>query len=264
MGAPYIDYLIADATVIPAGSERHYRESIIRLPESFMPYDGGRAIAAEGMSRAQCGLPEGGFVYCSFNKMYKLSPESFAGWMRILQRVPDSVLWLSAGNPSAVRNLRQAAAEAQVDARRILFADRLASHADHLARHRVADLFLDTLPYNAHATAADALWAGLPLLTRAGEAFAGRVAASLLAALGLPELIATTTAQYEDLAVDLAVNPSLLADLRRRLAANRLTAPLFDMRRLTRHLEDAFEEVLARRRAGELPRTFSVGPQGIT
>ncbi len=245
MGAPYIDYLIADETVISAGSEGCYQERIVRLPGSFMPYDSARPIAAPGPSRARCGLPEEGFVYCCFNNMYKLSPESFAGWMRILRRTPGSVLWLSAGHPSAIRNLRQAAGEAQVDPQRLRFAERLAAHGEHLARLRHADLFLDTLPYNAHATAADALWAGLPVLTRLGEAFAGRVAGSLLEAVGLPELITTTSTEYEDLAVELALDRPRLADLRRRLADNRISAPLFDTRGAAANLESAYEMLLA-------------------
>jgi predicted O-linked N-acetylglucosamine transferase (SPINDLY family) len=252
LGAPYMDYLIADRRVIPAGSERHYRERIIYLPDSYLPQDSGRLIAEREFRREQFGLPPSGVVFCCFNSSYKISPGSFAGWMRILGRVAGSVLWLSGSNARAVRNLRAAAERAGIGAQRLIFAERMPSAAEHLGRHRLADLFLDTLPYNAHATASDALWAGLPVLTCLGEAFASRVAGSLLGALGLAELITCSQQAYEERAVELASHPERLADLKRRLAAQRLSAPLFDTRSYARHLESAYHSLYERYHA-DLP-----------
>jgi protein O-GlcNAc transferase len=264
MGAEYMDYLIADATLIPAGSEGYYRERIIYLPHSYLPHSylpqGSRPLIAErAFKREEFGLPERGIVFCCFNNNYKISPGIFAGWMRILKRVEGSVLWLAASNTSAVRNLRAAAERADVHGGRLIFAERVPSQAEHLARHRLADLFLDTLPYNAHATASDALWAGLPVLTCLGESFAGRVAGSLLKALGLPELICASQEQYEELAVALAASPGRLAELRRRVAACRLTAPFFDMRSYAQHLEAAYERIYERYQSG-LPAEHILAP----
>ncbi len=252
MGAEYMDYLIGDRTVIPPEHRLHFSEKIIYLPHSYLPHDSTRAIEGLTRTRREWGLPAEGFVYCSFNNSYKILPDVFDSWARILKRVPGSVLWLSRHNPVATGNLLREASRRGIDANRLIFADRLPSMADHLARHRVAGLFLDTLPYNAHTTAIDALWAGLPLLTRVGEAFAGRVAASLLKSIGLSELITTTVGQYEDLAVELAENSQRLAQITRLLGANRLTTPLFDTRAFTRDLERAYRNVYERYQA-DLP-----------
>jgi predicted O-linked N-acetylglucosamine transferase (SPINDLY family) len=250
LGAPYMDYLVADPTLIPEHSRAHYREQILYLPHTALPHDSQQPIAEQCLSRRQAALPDSRFVFCCFNNVAKITPDTFAGWMRILSKVPGSVLWLSATHPTAQSNLRREAMSRGVEPQRLIFAARLASLPEHLARHRVADLFLDTLPYNAHTTASDALWAGLPVLTQLGETFAGRVAASLLSAIDLPELITSSPAQYEALAIDLATDPQRLARLKERLAQNRLSTPLFDTRRFTQHLEDAFTIIHTRHQAG--------------
>jgi predicted O-linked N-acetylglucosamine transferase (SPINDLY family) len=259
MGAGYMDYLIADRTLIPEAGRHHYREKIIILPDSYQVNDGRRLIADRVFSRAELGLPPGGFVYCCFNNNFKITPGLFDVWMRILKRVGGSVLWLYEDNPMAAANLRREAAQRNVDPTRLVFAPFMPL-ADHLARHRAADLFLDTVPYNAHTTASDALWSGLPVLTLCGEAFASRVAASLLTALRLPELITLTQADYENLAVALAGEPPRLAELRERLAQNRRASPLFDSRRFTKHIEAAYLTAYERHHAGLPPDTIVVPP----
>ena len=253
LGAPYLDYLLADPTLIPEPSRVHYREQILYLPHSVLPHDSKQPIAEPGPTRRQAGLPDAGFVFCCFNQVAKITPHTFAGWMRILTAVPGSVLWLSATHPTAQSHLWREAAQRGIEPKRLIFAERLAALPEHLARQRLADLFLDTLPYNAHSTASDALWAGLPLLTQLGESFAGRVAGSLLTAIGLTDLITSTPEQYEALAIALATDPARLASFRERLARNRLTAPLFDTRRYTRDLEAAFETIHTRYQAGLAP-----------
>jgi predicted O-linked N-acetylglucosamine transferase (SPINDLY family) len=260
MGGAYVDYLVADRTVIPACSREHYAEKIIYLPHSFMVNDCGRAIDGPAVTREQCGLPEQGVVYCCFNSHYKIVPALFERWMRVLRRVAGSVLWLPEGGATVMANLRAAAEQRDVDSRRLVFAPRLDSPSGHLARLRLADLFLDTLPYNAHATAVDALWAGLPLLTCAGEAFAGRVAASLLSALEMPELISASLEEYEELAVALGQDAQRLAAIRQQLAARRLSAPLFDTRLFTRHLEAAYRQIYQRHQADAPPADLFVNP----
>jgi predicted O-linked N-acetylglucosamine transferase (SPINDLY family) len=243
MGAEYMDYLIGDRTVVPEAHQCHYTEKIVYLPDSYLPHDSSRTISDKVFTREELGLPPTGFVFCCFNNSYKITPDTFDGWMRILSRVENSVLWLSQNNPTAAGNLRQEAVRRGVDAGRLIFANRMSSLPQHLARHRVADLFLDTRPYNAHATALDALWAGLPVLTCIGEGFAGRVAASLLNAIEMPELIAATPAQYENLAVQLAANSEHLAAVRLKLTRNRLSTSLFDTRAFTKHLEAAYTKI---------------------
>ena len=259
MGADYMDYVIADGTVIPPGSEADYGEKILRLPHSYQANDSTRRISGESITRAQAGLPPSGFVFCSFNNNYKILPQSFASWMRILAAVDGSLLWLLQDNETAALNLRKAAASRGVDPTRLIFAGRVPLE-DHLARHRLADLFLDTWPYNAHTTASDALWAGLPLLTYAGNAFAGRVAASLLNALALPELITSTIQDYETLAVELAQNPDKLAAIRAKLKDNRATMPLFDGKLFARHLEAGYQAIFARHQSGLPPDHIQVSP----
>jgi predicted O-linked N-acetylglucosamine transferase (SPINDLY family) len=245
MGASYIDYLIGDPTVIPEASQPFYSEKIAYLPNSYYPYDTTRKVSDRVFSREELGLPRSAFVFCCFNNSYKITPGVFDCWMRILRQVDASVLWLLEDNPKASSNLRQEAAKRGVNPERLVFAKRMAL-PEHLARHRSADLFIDTLPYNAHTTAIDALWAGLPVLTLPGEAFASRVAASLLKAIRLPELITATQEQYENTAVALAVDAQRLAGIKRRLADNRLTAPLFDAKLFTRHLEQAYQQMVER------------------
>ncbi len=245
MGAEYIDYLIADGTLIPAQSQRHYSEKIAYLPHSYQANDTKRPVSAWAPTRQEMGLPQSGFVFCCFNNNFKIVPEMFDRWMRILKQVEGSVLWLLEDNAGAARNLRNEAQARDVSPSRLVFARRLAL-PEHMARHRLADLFLDTLPCNAHTTASDALWAGLPVLTCLGETFSGRVAASLLNAIRLPDLIAQSGHEYERLAIDLATNPARLAEIRNRLAGNRLTAPLFDVPLFARHIEAAYTAMYER------------------
>jgi predicted O-linked N-acetylglucosamine transferase (SPINDLY family) len=252
MAAEYMDYVVADRTVIPEASRRHFQEKIIYLPDSYQVNDARRPISDRIFERAACGLPAEGFIFCCFNSSYKITPTTFDGWMRILKRVEGSVLWLLDSNRTAVDNLRREAVRRGVAAERLVFAARVPM-AEHLARHRLADLCLDTLPYNAHTTASDALWAGLPVLTRAGEAFAARVAASLLSAANLPELVASSQAQYEDVAAELAVNRVRLAMIKQKLNDNRLSAALFDTRLYARHLETAYRKIYERNQAGYSP-----------
>ena len=258
MGLDYIDYLIADRVVIPQNEHAFYSEKIAYLPDCFINYDPHRAIAPIP-ERAALGLPETGFVFCSFNNSYKFSPEIFAVWMRLLHAVPGSVLWLPQGNAAAMRNLTAQAHAHGVAGDRLRFAPYVTEGDAHLARMACADLFLDTLPYNAHTTAADALRAGLPLLTCKGATFAGRVAASLLSACGLPELITDSLAAYERRAMSLARDPSALAAIRRKLHDNRAASALFDTPRFTRNLETAYRVMWERQQQGEPPMGFTAG-----
>jgi predicted O-linked N-acetylglucosamine transferase (SPINDLY family) len=257
MGAGYIDYLIADPTLIPPEQRRHYAEKIVYLPDCYQVNDAKRMIAGKNFTRNECGLPEKGFVFCCFNNSYKIAPALFDIWMRLLNEVEGSVLWLLEDNASATKNLRAEAQSRGVAPERLVFAKRI-DLPRHLARHRAADLFLDTLPYNAHTTASDALWAGLPVLTCLGETFAGRVAASLLHAIGLPELISRDLGAYEARALELAANPEKLQLLRERLSENRLTQALFDTARFTRHIESAYAAMWERHRAGFPPEHIHV------
>jgi predicted O-linked N-acetylglucosamine transferase (SPINDLY family) len=257
MGAPYMDYIVADPILIPPESREHYTEKIAYLPNSYQANDRKRRISDQEFTRAELGLPPTGFVFCCFNNNFKITPSTFDGWMRILARVEGSVLWLLEDNETAANNLRREAEARGVESGRLVFARRMAL-AEHLARHRLADLFIDTLPYNAHTTASDALWAGLPVLTRMGESFAGRVAASLLHAVGLPELIHATQEQYEAMAVELAGNAARLAELKDKLSRNRLTRPLFDTEQFTKHLEDAYTQMYRRHQAGLSPEHIYV------
>lgn len=255
-GAPYMDYLIADRVVVPEADRQFYTEKIVWLPDSYQANDGQRPIG-DVPSRIEAGLPPGGFVFCCFNDTYKITPAVFDIWMRILCRVEGSVLWLLNSNPDAVDNLRREAVVRLVEAERLIFAERVPQTA-HLARQSLADLFLDTLPYNAHTTASDALWAGLPVLTCPGNAFAGRVAASLLHAIQLPELIAATPQAYEALAISLATRPDELNRIKTKLRANRDTTALFDTSRFTRHIETAYIAMHERYQAGLAPDHIAV------
>jgi predicted O-linked N-acetylglucosamine transferase (SPINDLY family) len=238
---------------------------VVWLPDSFQPNTyppdkNMRHVSERPPTRTECGLPENGFVFCCFNNTYKITPTVFDRWMRLLRAVPDSVLWLSHTNATAATNLGKEAQLRGVSRERIIFAPRVDTISEHLARQRQADLFLDTLPYNAHKTASDALWAGLPVLTCAGETFAGRVAASLLMAIGLPELITTSLEDYEALALKLARERSSLNAIKVKLARNRDTHPLFDTARFTRHIEAAYTIMCERYQKGEQPKPLTVSP----
>lgn len=257
LGAGFMDYILADQQVLPAEHREFYSEKVAWLPDCYQANDDRRDISPRAFTREELGLPAQGFVFCCFNNAYKITPAVFDDWMRILAAVDDSVLWLLEDSAAAVANLRLEAAARGVDPARLIFAARMPP-AEHLARHRCADLFLDTLPYNAHTTASDALWAGLPLLTHRGETFAGRVATSLLHHLGLPELITTTSDGYVQRAIELAQHSEQLAQIREQLAVNRLIMPAFNTRLLTRHIEAAFRAMVDRQRAGLAPAHFTV------
>jgi protein O-GlcNAc transferase len=251
MGTRHIDYVIADRIVIPDAQRAFFAEKIAYLPFSYYP-NGREPHGDKAIARANVGLPDDAFVFCCFNNSFKILPDVFDAWMRILVQVEGSVLWLLEDDEMASANLRKEAAARGVAAERLVFAKR-ATHAEHLARHRCADLFIDTLPYNAHTTATDALWEGVPVLTCAGETFAGRVAASVLTALDLPELIVETAEDYERLAVELARHPETLAALKQKLRDNRLTKPMFDTKLFTTHMEAAYVLMVERHRAGLAP-----------
>ena len=256
-GASFMDYLIADTVLIPETSQAYYSEKIAYLPNSYQANDDRRPIANYSPSREELGLPKNGVVFCCFNNPYKIVPTIFDSWMRILLTVTGSVLWLLHDSDAGAKNLRAAARARGVHDSRLVFAQRT-TLPEHLARHGAADLFLDTLPVNAHTTASDALWSGLPVLTCSGESFAARVAASLLNAVGLHELVTTSLTQYEALAIDLATKPDRLAALRQQLQINRTSRPLFDTQLFTQHLETAYATMHDRYRAGLSPAHFTV------
>lgn len=260
LGMPFIDYLVADPVLVPAGQEAAYGESLILMPECYQVNDDRRKLAAKTAARADHGLPEAGFVFCCFNALYKINPEQFASWMRILQRVPDSVLWLLEGPSGSAERLRAQAQAQGIDPQRLHFAPAL-SPQEHLDRHAAADLFLDTLPCNAHTTASDALWAGLPLITQIGRSWAARVAASLLTTHGLEELVCADAQAYEDLAVALAQDPKRLKALRTRVGKQRKASPLFDTARFTRHFEQGLLLAHERLQQGQTPTTLRVPQQ---
>jgi len=257
MAAPYIDYIVADPVVIPPDHQPFYGEKIVWLPHSYQVNDRTRVIAEQTPTRADCGLPDNGFVFCCFNNNYKITPDVFEIWMRLLQAVPGSVLWLYEKHPDATQNLQREAEKRGVSADRLIFA-RKKSLSHHLARHRLADLFLDTLPYNAHTTASDALWAGLPVLTCRGDTFASRVAASLLMAANMPELITTSLAEYEARALELARDREKLTAIKNKLQGQLLTCPLFDTALFTNHIEAAYKTMWQRYQDGLSPASFSV------
>jgi predicted O-linked N-acetylglucosamine transferase (SPINDLY family) len=257
MGAPYIDYIVADRCVIPEEKQDCYSEKVVYLPHTYQPNDRKREIASRALTRSECNLPQNGFVFCCFNNNFKITPQLFDIWMRLLGRIEGSVLWLFEGNAAVKHNLAREAERRGVAASRVIFA-RYMKRDEHLARTRLADLFLDTLPHNAHTTASDALWCEVPVLTCVGTTFAGRVATSLLRAVGLDELVTHTLADYEALALHLALHRDELAGLKARLARNRDTAPLFDMPGYTRSLEAAYRTMWQRQQSGQSPRSFAV------
>lgn len=259
MGADFIDYVIADPFIVPREQHMFYSEKVIHLPDCYQPSDSQRPVPSAILTRAECGLPEEAFVFCSFNNPNKITPEMFDLWMRLLLRVENSVLWLYCKSQQTIANLNLRAKAHGVSADRIIFAP-VAQYDAYLGRLRQADLFLDSYPYNAGATCNDALWVGLPVLTCAGETYVSRMAGSLLRAAGLPELVTYSLADYEALAVRLATEPDLLRDLQHRLIRGRANAPLFDMGRFTANLERAYREIQDIRLAGEPPRFIAVEP----
>lgn len=250
MGTSYMDYIVADRHVIPPGQVGYYNEQVVYLPDAYLPAASGLQIAENTPSRAACGLPEAGVVFCSFNHDYKIAPHVFSVWMNLLREVPGSVLWLMSRSPLSQENLRKEAAARGVAPDRLVFAQRVPRVEDHLARYRQADLFLDTHPYNAHTTCADALMAGLPVVTCMGGAFPSRVAGSLLHAAGIPELVTHSLADYEALALQLARDPARLAAVKARLATNRATSALCDADAFTRHLEAIYTAMWRRSQLG--------------
>ena len=259
MGVSTMDVILADRHVIPPGHEHFYDEEVVRLPHAYLPTDASLAIAERTPTRAECALPDEGFVFCCFNHDYKIAPDVFALWLRLLQQVPHSVLWLMSRNAQSQANLRAAAAAGGVDPARLVFAGRVPKVEDHLLRYRVADLFLDTFPYNAHTTAADALMAGLPVLTRRGRSFPSRVAAGLVTVAGVPELATDSAGDYEQLALDLARDPQRLATLRARVATARTGSPLFDTAGFTRDLEAAWFALWRRTQLGDVGDALGPG-----
>lgn len=257
MGHSSYDYIIGDPVVTPFHHAAYYAEHIVQMPRCYQPNDGMRAISADAVTRTGEGLPETGLVFAAFNNTYKITPEVFDVWMRILTAVPESTLWFVSECEDVARNLRSEAELRGVSPHRLVFSPRRPLD-QHLARHRLADLFLDTLPINAHTTASDALWAGLPVLTCQGESFAGRVAASLLHALDMPELVTRQLDEYEAMALDLARQPAKLQSLKDRLARNKAHAALFDAGAFARHLESAYKQMIEWHRQGLPPRHFSV------
>lgn len=240
MGTEYMDYILADRHVIPENLQQFYNEKVVYLPDAYLPTDSGIQISERTPTRAECGLPPNGILFCSFSHDYKISPPLFEVWMRLLQQVPGSILWLMSRSDVSQHNLRLAIERGGIDPSRLIFAGRVPLVEDHLARYRLADIFLDTHPYNAHTTAADALMAGLPVVTYMGNAFPARVAGSLLHAIGLPELIAQSLEEYEQIALRLVTTPALLADIKARIMANKATHPLFDTEGFSRNLEAAY------------------------
>ena len=252
MGADYIDYIIGDSVVTPPKDSWLFTEKIALMRHCYQANDRNRIIPKATPSREDMGFGENQFVFCCFNNNYKITPATFSIWMKILKKVDNSVLWLLQDNASASKNLQIEAEKRGVNAERLIFANRMDLPL-HLARHKCADLFLDTFPYNAHTTASDALWAGLPVLTMMGESFASRVAASLLTAIGLPELITHTPEEYEALAIELAMDREKLQSIKEKLWANRLTTPLFDSKSFTQNLEEIYLRMYERYQSGLLP-----------
>jgi predicted O-linked N-acetylglucosamine transferase (SPINDLY family) len=257
LGASYIDYILADRFVIPKNEERFYTEKVVTLPGSYQVNDSRRHLAAARPDRAAHQLPEQAFVFCNFNMSYKITPENFAAWMRILKQVDGSVLWLLQSNLVSPANLRREAERHGIAGDRLIFAP-FTSMEEQLNRLPLADLFLDTMPCNAHTTASDALWVGVPLITCTGTTFSGRVAASLLNAVDLPELVTANWQDYEALAVKLATDPALLHAIRQKLARNRQTTPLFDTDRTRRHIESAYAKMWEIFQRGEAPQSFEI------
>jgi predicted O-linked N-acetylglucosamine transferase (SPINDLY family) len=257
VGADFIDYILVDRFVAPDGEQAFFSEKFAYLPTCYQPNDARDGETTTRISRTDCGLPEEGVVLCCFNNSYKISPEIFDIWMRLLSAAPESVLWLLATNELATTNLRKEAVARGVDPGRLVFAPRV-SFAAHLERHRHADLFLDTLPCNAHTTASDALWGGLPILTCSGNTFAGRVAGSLLTTIDMPELITASLEEYEHRALAMIRAPERLRVMRQKIEQKRDVNSLFDLPKLTRAIERAYERMWRRWLAGGEPQSFAI------
>ena len=262
MGSPYMDYIIADPVLIPKSSQIFYSEKIAYLPNSYQVNDRSRKVSDRVFTRAECNLPDQGFVFCCFNNNYKITPSTLGSWSRILKHVEGSVLWLLEDSGIAKANLIKESEALGIKQERLVFAKRL-DLPEHLARHQLADLFIDTLPCNAHTTASDSLWAGLPVLTLLGEAFPGRVAASLLTAIDLPELITRSQDEYESVAIDLALNPTKIKAIKERLKENRLTKPLFNTKQITTQIESAYIQMHERYQANKMPDHIYIEPTVI-
>ncbi|MHA1164794.1 MAG: tetratricopeptide repeat protein [Alphaproteobacteria bacterium] len=260
MGADFVDYIVADPFVTPLDQQPFYTEKLVHLPDCYWVTDSRLEIAGETPSRTEAGLPETGFVFCCFNSAFKITPPIFDIWMRLLKAVPESVIWLLGGDETLQKNLRLEATARGVDPERLIFAGHV-DLADHLARHRLADLFLDTLPFNAHTVAGDALWVGLPVLTCTGRSFASRVAGSMLQALDLPELVTGSLEDYEALALKLASDHVLMKSIRAKLDRNKTSARFFDCARFRKHMEKAYETMIEIWRAGDAPRSIAVEPR---
>ncbi len=259
MGTGFVDYIIADAIALPFERQAYFTEKIVHLSDCFQA-NGAREAIPPPPTRREAGLPDAGFVFCCFNNHAKIAPPVFDVWMRLLARIEGSVLWLSQASTATAANLQREAAARGIDPARLVFAPRTQHFADHLARHRLAGLFLDTVPYNAHTTAADALRAGLPVLTCRGDAMAGRIAVSLLHAVGLPDLVTASLDEYEALALRLARDPTQLASIATWLEANLATAPLFDIDRFRRNIEAAYTKMWETAQRGEPAQSFAITP----
>ena len=258
IGADFIDYIVADKIIIPESHQQFYAEKIVYLPNTYMVDDSKRTASIRVFTREEFSLPKNAFVFCCFNNDYKFNPQVLDSWSRILLTVKNSVIWISENNEYFRSNIVAEFESRGIDHDRIIFAQRVEMMADHLSRYALADLFLDTHPYNAHTTALDSLKAGVPVLTLMGQSFASRVAASLLNAIGLPELITNTQEEYEALAIDLAMNPQKLTDIKLKLAKNRLTTPLFDTPLFTKNLEAAYIKMIERYQADLEPEHISI------
>jgi predicted O-linked N-acetylglucosamine transferase (SPINDLY family) len=239
LGADCIDYIIADKVLIPQKNQKDYSEKIIYLPHCYQVNDSNKKISDKVFTKKELGLPEDGFVFCCFNQSYKITPYVFDIWMRLMKRIDGSILWLIKDSDIGVNNLKKEAQKRGVEPDRIIFADKM-SNDEHLARHRLADLFIDTFPYTAHTTCSDALWSSLPVVTRIGQSFASRVSASLLTAIGLSELITKTEKEYEELTFKIANNKSLLNEIKKKLTKNKPIKSLFNTKLFTKNIESAF------------------------
>ena len=257
LGANCIDYIIADKTLIPLESQEYYSEKIVYLPNSYQPNDAKKKISKKIFEREKVGLPKNNFVFCSFNQSSKILPNTFDIWMNILKKVDNSIIWLLESNLTTRENLKNQADKRGVDSKRIIFAERLPIE-EHLARHKIADLFIDTFPYNGHTTTSDALWAGLPVLTLQGETFASRVSSSLLNALGLPELVTKNSIEYEKKAIELGNNLTKIISLKKKIETNKLNKPLFNTKLFTNHIEQAYIEMQKKYLEKRLPENIEI------
>ena len=256
-GAKFIDYIVADKILIPEENQKYFTEKVIYMPNSYQPNDSTKKISKKTLNRKDFGLPKNSFVFCCFNQNYKITPNIFNIWMKLLKKKNQSVLWLINDSDEGAKNLKKEAKKREINPDRIIFANRM-SVSDHLARHKLADLFVDTFPYSAHTTCSDSLWSGLPVVTLMGNSFASRVGGSLLKAVGLNDLITTTTAEYENLNLELANNPKKLMNIRKKLENNRFKMPLFDTKTYTKNLESSYTKIYERYHEEKLPKNIIV------